>query len=100
MAGTKSRCGVADASGGGGLPGPTGGLRPGLPRIIFRQLASAVERVVAPVRCAAGGGGAIARDLSDPRRRGPILIAQARVAGGIAGAVGGIGAGPPQRRIR
>jgi hypothetical protein len=55
------------------LPGPTGGFGFGLPRIEFRLLALAVERVVAGIGCAAGGGQAVGRDL--PIRDGAGLCA-------------------------
>ena len=71
-------------------------LRPGLPGIVFRLLALAVERVVAGIGGAARGRQAVFRDLSDPRRRGPVALLQLRIVERIVR----LGRGPAQRRIR
>ena len=71
-------------------------LRLRLPRIVFRFLALAVERVVTGIGSSTRGRQAVFRDLSDPRRRGPVTLLQLRTIERIVR----LRRGPAQWRIR
>src|SRR5437868_6446468 len=75
-------------------------LWPGLTRIELRLLALAVERIVAGILGAAGGGQAVSWHPADPRWRRPVALAVAGIAFRVAGIAGCLGVrGLAERRI-